>query len=984
MQTSESLIAYQLFSLAGYQRLRKALLQQQLFSTVVTESLLGEKAQWEKTQWIRAIKQSLGTSRLAANIDGRLESAVQQGTPQEEAHFTDRPANGEQLKRFQMVTQSLHRLGDAIQNNAKSSTDQSQADLAAQQYGQQYGQSFVLMSSPSLNVLLTASPIQTDGADYQVGLTFDDDAIASFLTHLQHEANETGANETGHANKLANAPQNRHENTDTHHHSLGNPSQVNPSQGNSAPAFQSTLQTAHTRPTSHTPARHTPENTSENQHKQQHSRSQTNHSRSSQRPIQGLPNMSHSEASSSSPEQGHSKDPHGHASATEKSMAQKAFVLSWTKQLATSPEGDMQSAQATLNNQIEQNLLLNQVITQIRHSLDLPSILETTVAQVREFLSADRLVLYQIDQFDPIEIPPAKDVSNRASVEGTHDSMQQSSTPSDLQSPLGDRAASDKSSPLGQTPEPTVNPNALIGRRVHTGHVTYESRISEEIPSVLNYSEQECFDPSRLHSNRYLTGAPISIDNVDQQYDRIECLLDFLHQSQVKSEIITPIVVKGKLWGLLIVHQCQEYRHWEKTEEIFVQHIAEHLAVAISQASLYQQVREQTVNLESCVIERTQNLHDALLAAESANITKGEFLSTMSHELRTPLTYIIGMSATLLRWSLGVLNERQRSYLTTINQSGEKLLAIINNILEFANVESGRSLLDFSDLSLTQLVDTVAGHHQDMAEKQGVTLICDLKVTPEEDTFRADTKRLEQIIANLLHNAIKFTPAGGQVNVRVWRESNQAVVQVEDSGIGIPESQQDILFEKFKQLESPFQRQYSGTGLGLAMTKRLVELHGGSIQVESQVGKGSTFSVRLPTQAEQAQPPEHYKVPITEEGAERALLLETDKDNAAIVCEMLTAAGYKVVWLVDADDLANQLDGLRPVVMIANLDLLNQDLGDIKKIQLLLTTLDTKVLAIMGQQDGAPSPMAHHDILRTPIEPKVLLEKVRQLTVQRA
>ena len=112
------------------------------------------------------------------------------------------------------------------------------------------------------------------------------------------------------------------------------------------------------------------------------------------------------------------------------------------------------------------------------------------------------------------------------------------------------------------------------------------------------------------------------------------------------------------------------------------------------------------------MIERTQNLHDALAAAESANVTKGEFLSTMSHELRTPLTYIIGMSATLLRWSFGALSDRQRSYLTTINQSGEQLLDLINNILEFAKMESGRSLLEFSDLSLTQLVNTVTGSHQ--------------------------------------------------------------------------------------------------------------------------------------------------------------------------------------------------------------------------------------------------------------------------------
>ena len=139
----------------------------------------------------------------------------------------------------------------------------------------------------------------------------------------------------------------------------------------------------------------------------------------------------------------------------------------------------------------------------------------------------------------------------------------------------------------------------------------------------------------------------------------------------------------------------------------------------------------------------------------------------------------------------------------------------------------------------------------------------------------------------MLHNAIKFTPAGGQIQLARLARAAEVVFQVEDTGIGIPESQQSILFEKFKQLESPFQRQYSGTGLGLAMTKRLVELHDGSIQVKSKVGKGSTFTVRLPVQRD-PQLPRHYQVPSTlEDTAERVILLEDSEESAAIACDML-------------------------------------------------------------------------------------------------
>ena len=296
--------------------------------------------------------------------------------------------------------------------------------------------------------------------------------------------------------------------------------------------------------------------------------------------------------------------------------------------------------------------------------------------------------------------------------------------------------------------------------------------------------------------------------------------------------------------------------------------------MAISQAALYHQLRQQTVSLESCVVERTQNLRDALLAAESANLTKGEFLSTMSHELRTPLTYIIGMSATLLRWSIGELSERQRSYLNTINHSGEQLLGIINDILEFAKIRAGRSLLEFSDIPLHTLAEQVLEDHRPEAERQSVEFSATLEISSTPQLFRADAKRLTQILANLVRNAIKFTPAGGKAILRIWQESQTTVFQVQDTGIGIPESQKSLLFETFKQLESPFQRQYPGTGLGLAMTKRLVELHGGFIQVDSVVGEGSSFTVRLPMQTA-AHDTARYEVPTStrlHHGHKRVLL----------------------------------------------------------------------------------------------------------------
>jgi two-component system sensor histidine kinase/response regulator len=630
-----------------------------------------------------------------------------------------------------------------------------------------------------------------------------------------------------------------------------------------------------------------------------------------------------------------------------------AFFLSWAKGLATAPDGgnqtDDQPIQSnTLKNEIEQSLLLNQVITRIRHSLDLPSILETTVAQVREFLSADRLVLYQ---FGPVDKATNADEPSLK--------------------PHSRASAAYRKRTSGSN---------LIGAQTHSGHISHEARRSEEISSVLNFTEESCFGSGLPNYSRYLDGRPVAIDNVDEQYAHIGCLVDFLHRAQVKSQIIAPIVIKNKLWGLLIAHQCKHYRQWQKTETIFLQHIAEHLAVAIEQASLYQRLQQQKVSLESCVVERTQNLQDALAAAASADRTKGEFLSTMSHELRTPLTYIIGMSATLLRWSFGELSERQRSYLTTINHSGEQLLGVINDILEFAKIESGRSQLNVSDIALSKLMHTVVEHHQAMAKNHDVRLVLDAALDPEYSDFQADSKRIEQILSNLINNAIKFTPAGGQVRLRVHKENNAILIKVEDTGIGIPESQKQFLFKKFKQLESPFRRQYPGTGLGLAMTKHLVELHGGTIQVNSAVGKGSTFVVSLPIRSKQTSNV-RYQVPATLERGMKpvVLLIEQEVNSAAVICELLSADGYEVIGLTPAEDIAVQLTLLKPAMLIADLSLLSHRQDEIKAIEQSITAVGTRVLALLSQPASHSSHIAHHDTLDKPIDPKELIEKSRQL-----
>ncbi|MEO1068504.1 MAG: ATP-binding protein, partial [Cyanobacteria bacterium J06638_6] len=506
---------------------------------------------------------------------------------------------------------------------------------------------------------------------------------------------------------------------------------------------------------------------------------------------------------------------------------------------------------------------------------------------------------------------------------------------------------------------------------------------SEHLVSVLNYTENLCFEHHPAvpqMGRRYRQGQTIAVDDVQQTYPHAPCMLRFLNQMQVKSKAIAPILVGQQLWGLLIVHQCDYQRQWQPWETELLQHIAEHLAIAINQAQLYQQLQTQTQNLEVCVVERTQDLRDALVAAEAANRAKSEFLATMSHELRTPLTYIIGMSATLLRWSLGDLSPRQRDYLNTIQSSGEQLLRVINDILDVSKIEAGRTVLEIRPFSLASICRQSVDAFRGEASHSGIDIALDLKLANGQDTFIADPRRVRQILANLISNAVKFTPAEGKVTLRVRREQNDVVLQIEDSGIGIAPAAQSLLFEKFQQLENVRQREHPGTGLGLALTKQLVELHGGSIKVSSEVGIGSVFTVRIPLQRH-LDTPEPEPVPSIEPTVGRIVLVEDNEETASLICDMLTAAAYQVIWIVDGSRVLDQVSLLQPAAVLISLTLASAEGRDI--IAALRRTKDIVKPKILALLDSETDPQgiealasAASGYVTKPIDPKQLLEKV--------
>jgi signal transduction histidine kinase len=227
-----------------------------------------------------------------------------------------------------------------------------------------------------------------------------------------------------------------------------------------------------------------------------------------------------------------------------------------------------------------------------------------------------------------------------------------------------------------------------------------------------------------------------------------------------------------------------------------------------------------------------------------ANKHKSDFLANMSHELRTPLNAIIGFSEVLIDKMFGEVNEKQADYLKDIHESGKHLLSLINDILDLSKIEAGRMDLEISSFHLPTALSNAMTLVRERAQRHGIGL--ELEVGAGLGEFQADERKFKQIVVNLLSNAVKFTPDGGKVDVAARNLGKKIQIAVRDTGIGIAPEDHAAVFEEFKQVGRDYTRKAEGTGLGLALTKRFVELHGGEIRLESTLGKGATFTFTLP------------------------------------------------------------------------------------------------------------------------------------------
>ena len=552
-------------------------------------------------------------------------------------------------------------------------------------------------------------------------------------------------------------------------------------------------------------------------------------------------------------------------------------------------------AELALQQQLKRQRLVNSIQERIRSSLNLEEVMTMAVEEVRQFLSTDRTVIYRF------------------------------------------------------------NPD-------WSGFVAVESVAADTMPIVGIEINDSCFREGYI--SFYQQGHLRAIDDI-YTAGISECHINLLKQFQIKANLVVPLLQGENLWGLLIAHHCRSQRHWDSSEIESLKQISVQLAIAIQQSTLFQQA--QTEIVERKLAEAA--LQKAVVAADTANRAKSEFLSSMSHELRTPLNAILGFSQVMVRDSS--LNNQHQQHLEIINRASEHLLSLINDILEMSKIEAGRTKVNESTFNLIELLETLEKMFQLKAVSKNLQV--NFEVADGVPHFvKGDEGKLRQILINLLGNAIKFTETGSvtlQVKMKVeeslavetaeftdiqakpadagsnhseslavetaeftglqtkpadagseqsahgdfdWVDANsirpvflqnseflRLQFEIEDTGPGIAAEEMNKLFEPFEQTQTGGKSQ-QGTGLGLPISRKFVQMMGGDITVSSTPGLGSKFAfdiqIRLadPTNVKMLKPQKKVIGLAPDQPEYRILVVDDRADNRLVLVRLLSSLGLLV------------------------------------------------------------------------------------------
>jgi GAF domain-containing protein len=362
----------------------------------------------------------------------------------------------------------------------------------------------------------------------------------------------------------------------------------------------------------------------------------------------------------------------------------------------------------------------------------------------------------------------------------------------------------------------------------------YDEQSEEFLLRATDHMEEELVnalrdDPPRLGDGivgrAAVSRQPVQVPNILEERAYAPRMRQLLERFGFRASLAVPLLREDRIIGGLVIRRKSTGEFRPEVVEL-LKTFATQSVLAIQNARLFREIEDKSRQIEA------------------ANRHKSEFLANMSHELRTPLNAIIGFSEVLQEKLFGELNEKQAEYTSDILTSGQHLLSLINEILDLSKVEAGRMELELAPFDLPLAIDNARTFVRERAVKHGITL--DVDVDDRLGEYVGDERKIKQILLNLLSNAVKFTPEGGRISITANKTDNGAEISVSDTGIGIAPEDQPRIFEEFRQVGSDSTHKTEGTGLGLTLAKKFVELHGGKIWVESEVGKGSTFSFTLP------------------------------------------------------------------------------------------------------------------------------------------
>ena len=385
---------------------------------------------------------------------------------------------------------------------------------------------------------------------------------------------------------------------------------------------------------------------------------------------------------------------------------------------------------------------------------------------------------------------------------------------------------------------------------------------------------------------------PIAVP--DLRETELDPHLRILFDAGWRSIVAVPMLRDEQIVGALIVRRKRPGDFTEETVDL-LETFASQSAIALLNAQLFRELKEQSLELEL------------------ASRHKSEFLASMSHELRTPLNAVLGFSEVLLERMFGDINERQEEYLRDIHGSGKHLLELLNEILDLSKVEAGRMELAYSSFDLQLLLDDAVSMLRERAAAHGIELR--VEIGEDVDQVYSDELRLKQIVLNLMTNAVKFTGDGGSVTVTARRTGAELEITVADTGIGIPEADRERIFESFQQGGRGSSRE-EGTGLGLTLSRRLVELLGGRMWLETDVGVGSTFGFTLPV-GPQADPADAGDV----EPAGEIVLIEDDRPSLDLMSAYLSGAALRVTAARDGQSGLEAVRRVRPDAVLLDIRL---------------------------------------------------------------